>query len=130
MTYRPILIALACLALSACTDADWSRTMNFIGVSEGSGAPPPAGARTMQSKPMPAGTSTVGTVAAGTMVAPRTAEAMSRPAPGARPGVNPFCEAVARQDSQDNDFDPPTQQRVFAQSYGQCLRIFGNAKPN
>lgn len=130
MTYRPILIALAAfLTLSACTDADWSWTMHYIGISEGSGGPPPA--RPMQSKAMPAGTATAGTLAAGTMAAPRTAEAMSPPAqPAARSGIDPFCEAVARQDSQGNDFDAPTQQRVFAQSYSQCVRIFGNVKPN
>lgn len=129
MTYRPILIVLAAgLALSACTDADWTRTMHYIGVSEGSGAPPPrpAQARTMPAGAMPARP-------AGTMATEaRTAEAAPRPGEPAQviqPGVNPFCASVARQDSEANGFDAPTQQRVFVQSYQQCVRVFGNAKP-
>jgi hypothetical protein len=124
MTYRPILFALAaCLALSACTDADWSRTMNFIGVSEGSGGPPPAQARAMPARSAPGGA--VPSQA-------RTAEAEPRPAEPPQviqPGVNPFCASVAKQDSEANDFDAPTQQRVFVQSYEQCVRIFGKVTP-
>ena len=126
MTYRPILIALAAsLALSACTDADWSRTMHYIGVSEGSGAPPP---RPAQARSMPVGAVPARPMATGA----RTAEAAPRPAEPpqvVQPGVNPFCASVAKQDSESNDFDAPTQQRVFVQSYQQCVRVFGKVTP-
>ncbi len=120
MTYRPILIALAAtLALSACTDADWSRTMHYIGVSEGSGAP--AQARAMPARPMAARPMATGA---------RTAAARpAEPPQVVQPGVNPFCASVAKQDSESNDFDAPTQQRVFVQSYQQCVRVFGKVTP-
>ena len=35
-----------------------------------------------------------------------------------------FCRAVANQDATGNDFDPATQQRVFARSYSQCVAIY------
>jgi hypothetical protein len=35
-----------------------------------------------------------------------------------------LCRAVATQDATSNDFDPATQQRVFARSYSQCLTIY------
>jgi hypothetical protein len=135
MTTRPILIALAAgLALSACTDADWTRTMHYIGISEGSGAPPPRpAARAMPATPAPGGTMPTGAMPDRPMATgARTAEAAARPAEPPQviqPGVNPFCASVARQDSEANDFDAPTQQRVFVQSYQQCVRVFGNANP-
>ena len=40
---------------------------------------------------------------------------------------NSFCEAVAEQDAQGNDFDAATQKRVLIKSYRQCVAIFGSA---
>jgi hypothetical protein len=132
MTTRPILMALAAgLALSACTDADWTRTMHYIGISEGSGAPPPAQARVMPARAAPSGAMPARPMTTPMATEPRTAEAArpGEPPQVIQPGVNPFCASVARQDSEANDFDAPTQQRVFVQSYQQCVRVFGNANP-
>jgi hypothetical protein len=35
-----------------------------------------------------------------------------------------LCRAVATKDATSNDFDPATQQRVFARSYSQCVAIY------
>ena len=62
--------------------------------------------------------------------APMTAQAAPAPAAmpeGAQPQPNQFCMSVATQDASGNDFDPPTQQRVFVQSYRQCVAVFGDA---
>jgi hypothetical protein len=61
--------------------------------------------------------------------APVTARAEPMPAPipeGAQPQPNQFCASVATQDAGGNDFDPATQQRVFVQSYRQCVAVFGD----
>jgi hypothetical protein len=109
MKLRLALALAATFALSGCTDADWSHTMNFIGIDEGA---------------QPA-----------TVKRP-VARATARPAPQTAPpqtaqatAVNPFCASVAKQDSEGSDFDAATQQGVFVRSYQQCVAIFGNAKP-
>ena len=91
-----IVAALAAITLLAgCSDADWDQAGTFLGLD--SPAPPPTAP-----------------VAAATPVPP--------PAPGQ---PDPFCAGVATHDSAENGFDATTQARVFTQSYGQCLAIFG-----
>lgn len=106
----------AALFLSACTDQDWNHALTYAGLGphENQAAPPAASPRPMaQPQSMSA--------------APVTAEAAPAAMPeGAQPQPNAFCEAVASQDATRNDFDAPTQQRVFVQSYRQCVTVFGD----
>jgi hypothetical protein len=106
MKLRLITALAAALALSACTDADWSHTMNFVGIDDTSQAAP-APRPVAQAKPVPAAPA-------------QTAQAG---------GVNPFCASVAKQDSERNAFDAATQQGVFVRSYQQCVVVFGNVTP-
>jgi hypothetical protein len=97
-----IAAALAALCLLAgCSDADWDRAGGFLGLDATPAAPPAVA------------------VAA---PAPPASVPVSGPAPGQ---PDPFCAAVAAHDSGQNGFDAATQARIFAQSYGQCLAIFG-----
>jgi len=107
MKLRFIAVLAAAISLSACTDADWSHTMSFIGVDD-----------TTQAAPAPR------------PVARRVAPIAAAPAqPAQVAGVNPFCASVAKQDSERNAFDAATQQGVFVRSYQQCVTIFGNGAP-
>ena len=104
-----IAICLAAASLlSACSEQDWNHALTYTGLGgshEEAVAAPPAQAGT----PAPV---TVVTAA---------------PIPeGAQPQPNAFCESVAAGDAKGNDFDPPTQQRVFVQSYRQCVAVFGD----
>ncbi len=102
----PIFAALAAtIALSACTDANWSHTMSFIGLDE-SGKAAPKARPVARTRPVPA-------------VPAQTAQAA---------GPNEFCTSVARQDAESNEFDAATQQGVFVRSYQQCVTIFGNTQ--
>ena len=105
MKLRLAIALAAAFALSACSDSDWSRGMSFVGLDDNPAAEPV----TAQAAPaqMPA----------------QTAQA-TQPA-----GNNAFCAAVARQDSERNPFDAPTQQGVFTRSFQQCMTIFGSASP-
>jgi hypothetical protein len=96
----------ATFALSACSDSDWSRGMSFVGLDDAEPAP-----QAVAAAPAP------------TPVPAQTAQAV----PAA--GNNAFCAAVARQDSERNPFDAPTQQGVFTRSFQQCMTIFGSASP-
>jgi hypothetical protein len=110
MKLSPAAAITAVLLLSACTDADWSRTMSFIDIPDTTQRPQP------KLKPKP--------------VAARTMPALAAPMPAARPaGLNPFCASVAKQDSESSAFDAATQQSVFVRSYQQCVTIFGNTAP-
>ena len=84
-----------CLLLAGCTDSDWDGVMNYSGLKE-TGATPTA--------PRPA--------------APPPATIAAEPANA------DFCRSVATQDASSNGFDQPTQQRVFARSYAQCMTIY------
>jgi hypothetical protein len=113
MKLRIAAVLATALALSACSDADWSQSMNFVGLDNSD-----------QAEAQPAAQATPQPVAQVT------------PPPGAQPAQtaqamtpNPFCSAVAKQDSESNDFDAATQQGVFVRSYTQCVTIFGNAPP-
>ena len=101
MKIRLAIALAATFALSACSDSDWSHGMSFVGLDDSQAAEPV----TAQAAPaqMPA----------------QTAQA-TQPA-----GNNAFCAAVARQDSERNPFDAPTQQGVFTRSFQQCMTIFG-----
>jgi len=107
MKIRLSLAFAAAFALSACSDSDWSRGMNFVGLDDNEAAAPVAAAAPA---PVPA------------QMPAQTAQA--QPA-----GNNAFCAAVARQDSERNPFDAPTQQGVFTRSFQQCMTIFGSATP-
>jgi len=106
MKLRHIAALAAAVSLSACTDADWSQTMSFVGVDD-----------TSQAEPAP---QPVARVAAAPAAPARTTQAA---------GANPFCASVAKDDSERNAFDAATQQGVFVRSYQQCVAIFGNVTP-
>jgi len=97
----------AAFTLSACSDNDWSRGMSFVGLDDNQTAQP-ASPAIAEAAPAPVST--------------QTAQA-TQPA-----GNNAFCAAVARQDSERNPFDAPTQQGVFTRSFQQCMTIFGSAQ--
>ena len=104
-----IIAALAAaLALSACSDADWSHAMSFTGMNHAD-----------QDQDISQSDAEV---------APTPVKTVQTPvAQAGQP--NAFCESVAKQDSESNAFDAATQQRAFVSSYQQCVRIFGNAAP-
>jgi hypothetical protein len=104
MKIRLALALAASFALSACSDTDWSRSMNFVGLDDPQKAEPAQPPVVAQAVPSPA----------------QTARASD---------VNPFCISVAKQDSERNAFDAATQQGVYTRSYQQCVTIFGNATP-
>ncbi|HEV7960446.1 MAG TPA: hypothetical protein VGP01_05405 [Rhizomicrobium sp.] len=98
----------AALLLSACSDQDWSHALTYVGVNHSNAAPAaPAQPRPVAQRPAD-------------QPAPAPVQAAAAQAP------NQFCESVASQDAQSNDFDPPTQRRVFVQSYQQCVTVFGD----
>ena len=103
MKIRLVCALAASFALSACSDTDWSRSMNFVGLDD-----------TQDAQPAPP---------------PMVAQAVPAPAPAQAAGGNAFCAAVARQDSERGPFDAATQQGVFTHSFQQCMTIFGNASP-
>jgi hypothetical protein len=94
-------LALAfCLLLAGCSDGDWDHALNYTGLGNSERADADA-------------------------VQPVTsaASAAAPGAPAAAPNAD-LCRAVATQDATSNDFDPATQQRVFARSYSQCVAIY------
>ena len=105
-SHIPAFLA-AAVFLSACSDQDWNHALTFTGLG---------GAHDNASEAQPAA-----------RAAPMTAQVTSAPIPeGAQPQPNAFCESVASQDAQGNNYDPATQRRVFAQSYQQCVAVFGD----
>jgi hypothetical protein len=100
MTKHYVLIL--CLLLAGCTDSDWDHVMNYGGLAEPDVTP--------AKPPRAAAASVPATVAA----APASVE----------PSDAGFCRSVAMQDASDNAFDQPTQARIFAQSYAQCVAIY------
>ena len=106
-----VALALAAASLlSACSDADWSHNMSFIGLDDSATAnvttPDPAPRPMAQTAPRPVATA-------------QTTQAN---------GLNPFCGAVARQDTEGHGFDAATQQGVYVRSYQQCVTVFGNVE--
>jgi hypothetical protein len=103
-------LAAACF-VSGCSDQDWNHALTFTGLG-GSHDNPSAEPATAAQREAPA---------------PMRAQVASAPIPeGAQPQPNAFCESVASQDSQGNNYDPATQRRVFVQSYQQCVAVFGD----
>jgi hypothetical protein len=92
-----------CLLLAGGTDADWDHVLNYNGLEDGDATSVEA------SSP-----------AAATASAPAAVAAT----PAAEPANADFCRSVAAQDASGNGFDQATQQRVFAQSYSQCVAIY------
>ncbi len=99
MKLRLVTALAAAVSLSACTDADWSHTMSFIGVDDTTQpAPRPVAMRAMPAAPV----------------------ATAPPAQTAQvAGANPFCPSVAKQDSERNAFHASTQQGGFVRTYQQ-----------
>ena len=98
---KKTLPLLFCLLLAGCTDTDWDNALNYTGLrgsaEEPEDAPPaPATAAAAPSTPVEA---------------------------AAAPQETEFCRAVAMQDASGNGFDQPTQQRVYARSYAQCMTL-------
>jgi hypothetical protein len=94
-----------CLLLAGCSEGDWNRALNYTGIG-GEDADTTADAVQPSASTSSAATAT-------------PVQAPVQEAPN-----NDLCRAVATQDATSNDFDPPTQQRVFARSYAQCLAIY------
>jgi hypothetical protein len=99
---RKTLPLFFCLALAGCTDADWDQALNYTGL-RGSAEEPEDAA------PTPAARS---------VAAAPPAEAVAP-----EPANTEFCRSVAMQDASANGFDQPTQQRVYARSYAQCMTM-------
>lgn len=95
-----------CLLLAGCSEGDWNRALNYTGIG--------GDADTAADAEQPTAPASSATTAA---AAPTQAPAQEAP-------NNDLCRAVATQDATSNDFDPPTQRRVFARSYAQCLAIY------
>jgi hypothetical protein len=100
---RKTLPLFFCLLLAGCTDADWDQALNYTGL-RGSAEEPEDVA------PSPA--------AQASAAAP-PGEAAAAP----QPANTEFCRSVAMQDASANGFDQPTQQRVYARSYAQCMTL-------
>jgi hypothetical protein len=96
-----------CLLLAGCSEADWNHALNYTGMAtdEDATAEP--------ARPAAPATATAAAPAAAATEAPAQAVPNSD-----------LCRAVATQDATSNDFDPATQQRVFARSYSQCVAIY------
>jgi hypothetical protein len=112
-----------CLFLAGCTDADWDRSLNYV-------YPAPDDADLTSDASPPPATAAVGPDTASIPSAPATVSQTSAsntasiPSAPEQPANADFCRAVATQDATANGFDPATQQRVFARSYGQCVAIY------
>ena len=107
-----------CLVAAGCTEADWDRSLNYV-------YPAPDDADvTSDASPQPVtNTASIpnGRASVSQTAASNTATIPSAPA---APANADFCRAVATQDATANGFDPATQQKVFARSYGQCVAIY------
>lgn len=115
MKLHLVLALAAASLLSACTDADWSHGMSFVGLDD-----TPDIAAQPVAAPRPVAQTARRPVA-------QVAAAQAAPAQAAQAsGVNPFCAAVARQDADGHGFDAATQQGMFVRSYQQCVTVFGN----
>jgi len=99
------LVLILCLLVAGCSDADWNHALNYTGLGGDEDA-------TAEVQPAAPGAATPATAAA-------QPEAPAQVVPG-----SDICRAVATQDATSNDFDPATQQRVFARSYAQCVSIY------
>ncbi len=87
---------IVCLLLAGCSDADWNHALNYTGLGSEQDA----------------------------QADPAAVHVVPPPTPPAPVPNSELCRAVATQDATSNDFDPATQQRVFARSYSQCVTIY------
>jgi hypothetical protein len=108
-----------CLFLAGCTDGDWDRALNYVYP-----APDDADATSAQFQPQSASDADTASIPSAPVTATSAASTASIPNTAAQPANADFCRAVATQDASGSGFDPATQQRVFARSYGQCVAIY------
>lgn len=99
---KKALALTVCMLLAGCSEADWNHALNYTGLN---------GDQDATTEPAPP----AAPAAAATAAAPQ--------APATVPNSD-LCRAVATQDATSSDFDPATQQRVFARSYSQCVAIY------
>jgi hypothetical protein len=99
---RKSLALTFCLLLAGCTDGDWDHALNVFS-SDTQDAADDAMSQPVQ---------------------PVTSQPVAAAAASAEPSNSDFCKAVAAQDATGYGFDQPTQKRVFAQSYAQCVAIY------
>ena len=110
-----------CLVLAGCTDSDWDRALTYVNPPSDdadltSDASPQPAAAIDNTASIPNGRATVSQTPAS-----NTASIPSAPE---QPANADFCRGVATQDATSSGFDPATQQRIFARSYGQCVAIY------
>jgi len=96
---RKSLALISCLLLAGCTDGDWDHALNVF--SSDTQEADDVGPQPVAAQP-----------------------AAATAAASAEPSNSDFCRAVATQDATGYGFDQPTQKRVFAQSYAQCVAIY------
>jgi len=108
-----------CLVLAGCTDADWDHALNYVYP-----APDDADATADQFQPATAAADNTASIPSATVAATAAPNTAAIPSTPAGPANADFCRAVATQDATGSGFDPATQQRVFARSYGQCVAMY------
>jgi hypothetical protein len=104
MKFFPFAMALSALALAGCSDADWNHAMTYSGLGPQRIAADATGVLPGENTPPPP---------AQTSTAPDTS----------------FCQSVAKKDATSDGLDAATQQRVFQQSFQQCIQMFGLDHP-
>ncbi|HEX4178299.1 MAG TPA: hypothetical protein VHY57_07660 [Rhizomicrobium sp.] len=100
---RKLSALIVCLLLAGCSDTDWNHALNYTGLG---------------------GDEDTTADAAQPVAAPATATVAAAPGTPAPVPNSDLCKAVATQDATSYDFDPATQQRVFARSYSQCVAMY------
>jgi len=108
MKYRVVAVLFAAVVLGGCTDADWDRTLSYVGLGETPQAAPAQPAETQPAETQPA---------------------TPAPAEAAAP-ADDWCIQIAKaagQEAADQGFDRPTQENRAKVVYQQCAR--GAGKP-
>jgi hypothetical protein len=117
---RTGLVAVLCLVLAGCTDADWSQTMTRLGMEGGPSngtpsswfgpraepAPDPGG------RPLPMAVASHAAIADGPVLMP-----------AAQATPDNFCDASARQDADRNAFDALTREHLYQTRLVQCRAL-------
>jgi hypothetical protein len=106
---KKTLALISCLLLAGCSDTDWDRALNYAHLGGSPSEDIDAPVRTAAPRPA---------------AAPQAVAAAPAPVGPVVPENADLCRAVATKDATENGFDPATQQRVFAQSYAQCVAIY------
>ena len=102
---------IVCLLLAGCSDAQWNSALNYTGMNQAMDY-------------VGVGGNDNAADSAPASAAPAATAAVAAPQAPAPVPNSDLCRAVATQDATANDFDPATQQRVFARSYSQCVAIY------